>query len=210
MNESDIRLAVSHALQWHGWWTPPIQDGRMYFCKEGHPVLVKADRKGYPDIRAEHPVYPLAHIEVKAIGKDAKSFAFAQIEPEQRNYLTKWSDKGGAAYLAIGKIVPSGSKSKIGGIWVFPWHHWLNVESRYQKSIAYSWGLYEKRPLDWEKRGSIIELQDFCELEKTEEGWQFHPAHWLAFPPKVEIPYYKQEKVRADEVSKREQIPVSD
>src|SRR5688572_7396499 len=210
MNESDVRLAVTHALQWHGYWPFHHQDGRLHFCKHGHPVLATPEIKGRPDIEARHPKHPTVFIEVKAITKDAKSFAFSQIEPEQREYLSNWTNEGGSAYLAIGKIVPHGTKSKIGSIWVFPWPYWLEVESQYQKSIAFSWGLYEKRPLDWQTRGSIRELRPIFEMMKTkEEDWQFFPSHWLAKPKKVAIPFYRKEKIR-DDISKSIQVPVTD
>lgn len=210
MNEASIRVAIQHALQWHGYWPFHWQDGRMHFCKQGHPVLATPEIKGRPDIEARHPKYPTAFIEVKAIAQDTKSFAFSQIEPEQREYMNSWTAEGGQAYLAIGKIVPHGTKSKIGAIWVFPWLAWLDVESRYEKSIAYSWGLYEKRPKDWMHRGSIVQLNPAFEMMKTkDEDWQFFPGHWLATPKKVAIPFYRKEKIR-DEISKSIQVPVAD
>lgn len=212
MNEADIRLAVSHALQWHGWWPQHVQDGRLHFCAQGHPVLVTAERKGYPDIRAEHPRFEMAHIEVKAIAKNKKSFAKSQIEPEQRNYLNKWTSQGGAGYLAIGKIEPMGSRSTIGGIWVFPWSYWCELETTFEKSIAYDWDLYEKRPEKWERTDSIVWQASSYQLFKSKtDDWQFMKSHPLAAPKKVEVPYFKQEKVRAnDAVPEPEQVTATD
>lgn len=217
MNESDVRREIDHALQWYGYWPEHNQDGRRYFCMHGHPIIVTAERKGYADLRAEHPwAKPVSHIEVKIVGKNEKAFRFDQIEPEQRNRMNKWVAKGGQGYLAIGKIVPLGkTRSRIDSICVLPWNWYLeHIEKGREKSIAWDWNLYQKRPATWDLRGSIVSFVPFYYwLTKTEDkDWQFSNAHSLVNGIVSEsVPYYRQPKERrADEVSESEQVPASD
>lgn len=188
MNEADVRLQISHALQWHGHWPRHSQDGRMI-----NGVLFTPEIKGLPDIETRHPKFPNELIEVKVVKRDDKAFSFNQIEKEQREYLDNWLEAGGKCYLAIGKIVPMGSKSKIHSIAVFTWLLWKVIEQNsLYKSIPYSWELYDKKPAEWEKIADIVSFPSEYFLWKAGSDWRFDRRHPLAIPPLVQVPFFKR------------------
>jgi len=219
MKESDVREEIQHALQWHGWWTEHKQDARNYSCqcrkcKTLNWITVKPERKGDADIYAMNPVFnKIAFIEVKVIGKGEKSFEFAKIEPEQRNKMDKWVNQGGRGYIAIGKIIPAKSISRLSRICVIPWGFYLRyIEADRKHSIAWDWDLYSKRPSGWELKGSIVGMLSYMEwLTRTEgKDWQFHPNHPLALMREhtLDVPYYRQpkQKERVDGIQEPEQV----
>lgn len=185
MNETSIRTAIQHALQYRGYWPFHHQDARP--CPKCHTIITPPI-KGRPDIESRHPKFPTVLIEVK----DCKelAFPFAEIEPEQRAYLTAWMEAGGASYLALGKIVPMGSKTTIHSIYVVLWDDWLEFE-RYSggKSAVYDFALYQNKVRIDEK--SIVDnFSSRYRLFGASNNWHFQDEHSLAVQPEVQTPFF--------------------
>lgn len=202
MNEADVRLIVSHALQWQGMWSFHWNDGRVIpamcpYCKKWHSITVTPEIKGRPDLLGIHPSPPRENlfIEVKDVPANAKSFALAEISVEQSQYLDAFWANGGAAFLAIGKIVPMGSKTRILAILCVPWYLWNQRTEIYEKSIAWDWALYQRKPVV--QKQSMIELfpEQKYWLGKENGHWRFHPDHPIRkMGADVELPFYLRER----------------
>lgn len=202
MKESDIRLAVSHALQWQGFRPLHWNDGRSIpvrcpFCQKWHSAVVTPEIKGRPDLLGIHPAPPRENlfIEVKDVPADKKSFALAEISIEQVQYLDGFWAEGGAAFLVIGKIVPLGKKTRIDSILCVPWLLWNQRTDQYEKSIAWDWDLYVKLPVLQKK--SMLQLfpEEQWWLRKEDKHWRFHPDHPIRkMGEDVTLPYYLREK----------------
>jgi hypothetical protein len=189
MKESDIRLALHHALQWRGYWPYHHQDAR--YCPRCHAIITP-EVVGRPDTEARHPAFPTALIEVKAVKSTEKSFAFDAITPEQREYLSSWANEGGESYICLGKIVPMGSKEKIHQILVIPWLEWLEIEDAHDKSIPWDYGLYEKQPSLPRQNDLMSLIYPAWELVRNANDWHLQRGHPLSVCREVEVPFYKR------------------
>lgn len=116
-HEAQIRRKIYKAFKLGGYWPTRGRDATV--CPRcGTRILPPIGR---PDLLILHPVKPARVAEVKAVR--GTSFPFSEISPEQRSWLTAWTDAGGTAYLVIGKLV---SRKYI--VYVVPWKAWLDME----------------------------------------------------------------------------------
>lgn len=217
MKEKDIRLEVSHALQWYGYWPYHHQDGRNHvffcsYCRRKNFQLITPEIKGRPDLEARHPLHPTIFIEVKSIRKEENSFRMDKIRIEQVDYLDRWCKLGGQAYFAIGKIVPMGTKTKIHSIMVIPWDVFRErtIAIDITTPIPYDWELYKNKPSI--RMTSLVEVfpEDKYHMWKTQTGWQLSSGHPIGgISELVETPYFLQ-KGEAQEDEVREQVQESE
>lgn len=193
MNESDVRLRLHHALQYRGYWPLHHRDG--FPCPKCGTIQVPPI-KGRPDTEARHTKFPIAMIEVKALGIDDLAFAFKEISEDQRKYLTAWMNEGGQSYLCLGKIVPLGSKTSIHSIWVIPWDQWLDIEKHTEKSIIYDRSFYTNNVRPGEHSVTDV-VPDKYKLFGAGLDWHFQNEHPLAVQPEVEMPFFKRVKAKS-------------
>ncbi len=195
MKEVDIRLALHHALQWRGWSPKHWQDGRYIVCSKcGHKGVMKPDKKGRADTKAEHYSLPVLDTWIEV--KDCKdtAFAFSEISEEQRTFL----DEHHGSYICIGRIVPKGeTKTTIHSIYVIPWGIWKALEAEVDlltggKSIPYDYTLYTNKVEV--KCTDMVSRFPMWKLERRDDGWHFKDTHPLAVQDEIETPHYMREK----------------
>jgi hypothetical protein len=170
--------------------------------------MIYPEVEGRPDLIGVRPDYPRENmmLEVKAVGTLDKAFTMSSISPKQIEYLDRWSEKGGMAFLVIGNLELIGTKKQIESILVVGWSQFRELLE--EKSIPWDWAYYKKMPK--EKPLSMKELFPNPALwlqRMAKNDWKFHPEHPIAFLcPEVEVPYHKQPKGGSINEGIREQI----
>jgi hypothetical protein len=122
MNEGDVRLEVYHSLQGYGYW--PLHGRDAILCPRcGAKILPQV--AGRPDLLVLDPIGKTLVCEVKIVDLDkALSFAFTQVEDDQRRWLNAWTQHSGYGYLAIGTV-----NERPRRLWVIPWTFWSALEA---------------------------------------------------------------------------------
>jgi hypothetical protein len=136
---------------------------------------------GRPDILILNPtgVTKVAEVKVVNLARNL-SFAFAQIEDDQRKWMNAWTGAKGAAYIAIGTIGESHRR-----IWMIPWKAWLAYEEHEigegRTYMPVDLSLYKKTP----EKGLLYSLEYLCSewkmirvLGEKKEDDKFTGAHW--------------------------------
>lgn len=122
MDEGDVRLEVYHSLQGYGYW--PIHGRDAILCPRCGSKILPAVA-GRPDLLVLSPVGTMAVMEVKVVNiEKALSFAFTQIEDDQRRWMNAWTEHLGNAYLALGTV---GERPR--RLWVILWDTWRSIEA---------------------------------------------------------------------------------
>lgn len=132
MNEGSVRAKLYSMLRHeYNLWPDHFED------------LPGSKKPGRPDLIVMNPWGPGFYIEVKALylHRD-KAFAFENIEPAQRRWLSDWERaRPSGSYLCLGVIDLCGSqRTKIVEIYLVPWPYWLDIETRvmeHQASLPY-------------------------------------------------------------------------
>ena len=174
MNEKAVRGEVFRLMRRMWFW--PITQTDVTRCPHGHLAYPK---KGRPDIFGLNPTGRTIIVEVKILNlsKD-KSFAFSNIEDEQRKWLSRWTEDGGWAYLALGTI---GTKRGQRQLWLVPWVVWQLTEKivrKHQDSIPYIAGKGFKKEMQDDKI-DILHLFPLFEAEWKDSRWSLLDQHEL-------------------------------
>jgi hypothetical protein len=121
---------VMHDVIWmlrhvYGFWPDHCEDGPG------------KKRPGRPDIIVMSTIGPGYYIEVKDFDMRKTSFAFSEIGPEQRKWLTIWNDArdSSGSFIAFGTTnCPNDQR-----LYIVPWNSWLLTEDIIapQKSITF-------------------------------------------------------------------------
>jgi hypothetical protein len=126
---------------------------------------------GRPDLICVNPFGPSCMIEVKHLDLHQKlSFPFADINPSQREWLSKYDEVSGRAFLGLGI---SGIRPR--EIYLVPWADWLDGEEKvvpHQDSIPFIAG-----------PGFSKALQS----SKLDINTLFSPYRLLYLPPKERL-----------------------
>lgn len=177
MREADVRREIYNSLQGYGYWPLHLRDAIL--CPRcGTRVLPKV--AGRPDLLVLSPKIDSKVMEVKVVDlSKSKSFAFTQIEDDQRRWLNAWVDHGGLAYLGIGTINESPRR-----IWVIPWVLW-----RAREEVLEMLG-FTNMPVDLSLYKNIAKNRPESDLEQDKqfqlirvtgkkiEGAKFSGPHW--------------------------------
>lgn len=180
MNEADVRREVYHSLQGYGYW--PLHGRDAIICPHCGWKVTPAVA-GRPDLLILDPVSCTKVMEVKVVDiSKSLSFAFSQLEPDQRRWIEAWYQHEGLAYLTIGTINESPRR-----IWVIPWVVWRSVESIEQEQEGHTCmpvdlSLYKKIP----DKTMVVSLESEAfrpfklvrVLGKKIEGEKFSGPHW--------------------------------
>lgn len=192
MNESDVRDATRFALMGRGYWPQHFTDGIK--CSRCHQIIVPAS-KGKPDLLLVHPAGIGSVVEVKDVKVPNKELglAFTEISTEQRQYLDDWdiaaSGVGPGAFISIGLILPSGSRTFLSDIWVVPWKVWKSLEQSWtacgKTSVGIDPTLYKranKVPLEFYLRDFQFDIYKLKRIKESDgkPGWALDDAHPLA------------------------------
>ena len=151
-------------LQTYGYW--PLHSRDAIICPNCHRPVVSFEQ-GRPDLLVLSPTWRTAVIEVKAVNLEhAKSFAFADIKPEQRRWLDAWKEAGGYGFIAIGTVGTTKRQ-----IWIIDWLDWLGLET-----LA---GQAGKKSVSIDRLTADYSVY---ELERITGGWRFATIHSLVPP----------------------------
>lgn len=178
MEEADVRREIYHSLQGYGYW--PIHGRDAIICGRcGNKMLPAV--AGRPDILILNPTGVTKVMEVKVVDVErALSFAFSQIEDDQRRWMNAWVDVLGAAYIAIGTVNEFPRRT-----WVIPWKVWVAYEAQEladgRTYMPVDLSLYKKIP----EKGLVYSLEYLGGnfkmvriLGDKIEGDKFTGAHW--------------------------------
>jgi hypothetical protein len=122
-------------------------------------------------------------IEVKIVDlAKSKSFAFSQLEDDQRRWINAWVDQAhGLGYLAIGTINERSRRT-----WVIPWSMWIDLERRLieqgHKNVPVALDLYKGR--NYTRPGTSIadnfnayyQMVHVVGKKDSEDRWE--KSHW--------------------------------
>jgi hypothetical protein len=161
VNEAYVRGEI-HRLAKQLGYVPATQTNAARCPQCGAKVLPPL---GWPDMQW------LAHdsrvVEVKVVPAGRRSFPFADIRPEQREWLDWWVGTGRAGYLAIGTL------DRPRRLWLVEWRAWKQIEDLlrpYQDSIPVLAGKGMRQELQRMHLDMDHLLSDW-ELTRVPNGW---------------------------------------
>lgn len=130
-------------------------------------------KAGRPDIMVLNPWGRSFVIEVKAIR--GGSFSFAQIEPQQRQWLTNWLNSEGLGYVGIGTMTQPRRA------WLIDWKSWLEIE-QLVTGIQNSLPVVAGKGYNLELQEKGWDFEHLCkpwELKRITGGWELPAGHSL-------------------------------
>jgi len=174
MNEAGVRRDVYTILRGEGYW--PTRGRDTIVCprcgNQVHPPI------GRPDILILAPRGVSRVVEVKAVNwNQSKSFPFGEIRPEQRSWLTEWTNAGGIGYLAIGTVSIRPRR-----LWIIDWTAWIGIEElllEFQASIPIDLSLGRFKTNLRERDLDLSTLGVEYELERRARAWHLPEGHTL-------------------------------
>lgn len=187
MNEASVRLEVYHSLQGYGYWPLHMKDAIL--CPRCGCKILPAVA-GRPDILVLDPLSRTLVCEVKIVDLDKSlSFAFTQIEDDQRRWMTAWMEHEGRGFIAIGTLSERPRR-----LWVIPWSEWIyrlepTFKDREWTSIPVDHKLYKRISKNIPVLSMVTEFEKYQMLwviGKRIEGNKFSMSHW-EFPEGHEI-----------------------
>jgi hypothetical protein len=170
MDEKAIRQEAYH-LAHHELHCYPITQTDAAICPRCHAKIKPPI--GRPDIMVLNPWGPSYVIEMKAIR--GGSFAFSQLEEQQRKWLTNWMEYGGLGYLGVGTL------ERPRRFWLIDWDAWLRIEDlmgEVQKSLPVVAGKGYNRILQ-DNGWDFDHLCEPYELIRITGGWELQDEHSL-------------------------------
>ena len=204
MNEAKFRSEVGRLIRAAGWWDLTGRDAII--CPRCKTKILP--KKGRPDTICPNPNRFGFVIEYKMyenlkegkLWEQVPAFAFSEIEPEQRVWLTVWDSyakrdpsigiKRGGAYIGLGiRHGTAGAKNKPRKGWVIPWQSWLWVEDRLreagQASLPLVAGKGMNKLVQANHLDAVTQLAPWELAHVQNVGWRFPNLHPL-YPPQGE------------------------
>jgi len=175
MKEIQVRQKLFRLLGDLGYW--PITQMDTAIC--GRCGAKIKPPIGRPDIIALHPREHGIVVEVKTLTRNATSFSFSNITPEQRRWLEGWCAAGGLGYIGLGVIRPAGKRDKLEHLYLVDWHAWWFMETLIepiQASIPLVAGKGTRKALQ-ETKSDIVTLLRPWELSRSQGFWRLPPDH---------------------------------
>lgn len=179
MNEANVRQEVYRLLRQLGYTPHRLKDAQI--CPVCHSKVLPPT--GRPDILVNNVHGPGCYVEVKALNvARSKSFAFSEISPEQRCYLSRRTDDGFRCYIALGTVNAPRKGSMTGRhLWIVDWNDWLAAETeveKYQKSFPLMAGKGFNKSLQ-ENQLDLIHLFTAFECSRQAGRWLLPEGHSL-------------------------------
>lgn len=173
MNETAVRQQVFHAASLAHEW--PITQTNTTVCPRCHTQI--RPPIGRPDI-----LIVRSAIEVKVVGAKDTSFAFSEINEDQREWQDKFLRDGKLGYIALGVIRQHGKVQKLDHLYMVPWAAWLETEDKirpYQASIPVEATKGMRKELQ-EQHLDILTLLAPYEMERSNGVYEIRWAEPLA------------------------------
>lgn len=172
MNEAGVRRELYTLLKEIGYW--PTRGRDAIICPRCNTAILPP--MGRPDLLVLSPKGRSRVLEVKAINTERTiSFAFSQIEDDQRRWLNAWYDAGGLGYLGIGTY-----NERPRRLWLVDWEAWLQVEAKLsgiQQSIPIDSSISRTRKIVSEQHLDMVTLLADYELVRKTGGWDAPTSH---------------------------------